>query len=385
MTYRGADLTAELRTLVDAEPPPCTLDLDEARARGLSARRRRRAVGVGGGLTGTCLALLLVLQLLPVAGSAPRPAAPVTSFDPSSAKDPLTTAASFGWLPAGMAVVGADSGSALTARDGAFAVSVTVLGRGRKPPVPCATQDPRNDSTSPPGADLCHPPAPSVEGHPAYWYYAPGGPAKNPLTAELVWEYAADSWATLNVVLPGDSARVQATLYRVAENVRIGPGQPVPMPFHLPAAPRGWQVERVSTFNGPIQGGTLTEAELSYTPRDTGTKQTIEQSLSFDVLGSMATFPSSGQLTAVGQQVPASGVQHVTVNGHEAVLLHDTYKGMPVEVLWVHDMAGVDLNIFALGSSAVAWLDANGGILAYAKTVQVFGADPTRWTTDVIG
>ena len=60
-------------------------------------------------------------------------------------------------------------------------------------------------------------------------------------------------------------------------------------------------------------------------------------------------------------------------------------EGEPMEFLLVHDLDGVDFTLSAYNTTALAAVNAEGGMLGYYHAMRVLGADPGDWTTDVVG
>lgn len=106
----------------------------------------------------------------------------------------------------------------------ALGVSVTVYYQGVEPAI----------EGTPPGEDV------AVLGVPGQYYEAPGPEPGEGWGAQLVWEYAKESYATVTTGSGGrgnpDPELVRATLVRVAEAVRPG-GQAVRLPIRFAAVP----------------------------------------------------------------------------------------------------------------------------------------------------
>ncbi|HTJ66536.1 MAG TPA: hypothetical protein VL551_03300 [Actinospica sp.] len=366
MTYRSADLTAEFEALANTTPPPGTFDLDAARARGAIVRRRRRMAKASSGLVATGLAAVLAVSLVP--NSAPSAASATTN--PSAGTDPFASTISFGWLPDGARVSGG-SADELTAGDSTSQFNLTALAAGSEPrcqPNGCTTK------------------APDVNGHTAYWITLT---AHSGFTG-LDWEYAPNAWAELDAKV-GDNASstVASIMHKVAENAQFGTAKPIPLPFHLPAIPAGmkaafalWRTEREIAPDVRLAGnGVGADLEFGIQDRSTNAVSTME----YLIQPSGSTFPTSEELEVNGKQVPAGDIQHVTVEGRQAVVINTTADKAPVQELIVHDIDGADFTLTAVNPQAMAFLDSAGGIIDYYKSIEVLGADPNAWTTDVIG
>lgn len=396
MTYRSADLTAELRDLVDAEPPPCALDLDAARARGLIFRRRRRATRVGGSVAGTCLAVLLVFAFVvhgaaPGAepdGSASGSAAPVPS--PATVHDPLSPLVYFGWLPTGVHLTGS-TGTYTTASDGSTEFGVMALAPGKPVSHQCSDSSPVAATALVHGEPpQCNVIAPDVNGHPAYWAFPPGSADAFVGFVELVWQYAPNAWALLDANIGKDvSNDIVPTVYKVAESLQFKANS-LPLPFHLPSAPAGlvtmtvrWQ-GAPSAARGSQPGNKWIGVDLSYSSPPSGTEPASIFDLTTDVPA--AKFPTAAQLRISANPTPAKDIKYLTIDGLQAVTVIGALDGgEPIERLVVHDVDGVDFALSASGTKAIAAVNAAGGLVGYYHAMQVLGADPANWTTDVIG
>lgn len=389
MTYRSADLTAELRGLVDAEPPPSAVDLDAARARGLTYRKRRRATQVGGSVAGTCLAVLLVFALVVQGAPAAKPADSATggatsTAGPATAHDPLTPLVSFGWLPAGVHLTGS-SGTEITASDGSTEFEVMALAPGKPMSHQCSDSSPvAATATDQVGPAPCNVIAPDVNGHPAYWSFAPSTDPHGPGFAELVWQYAPNAWASLDANIGSDTSNdIVPTVYKVAESLRFKANS-LPLPFHLPAAPAGLITMTVRWEGAPSARGKWVGVDLSYSCPPLGNVPASILDLSTAVPA--AGFPTKLQLQVGLKPTPSKDIKYLTVDGHQAVTVTTaTDDDEALERLIVHDVDGVDFTLSAFGTKAIADINAAGGLVGYYHSMEVLGADRANWTTDVIG
>lgn len=406
MTYRSADLTAELRSLVETDPPPCALDLEQALVHGRSARRRRRAAGLGGGLAGTCLVVTLILAFLMHSAPSPGatvPAATGSAAPASPAKDPLTVVMTFGWLPAGLHLTGS-TGDSITASDGTtqFDVQVMTLRSGQKPPGGCSGGVATGASASAPATSTgragvrmvpnpCDPQAPDVNGHPAYWATVLDGSSDADGFFELDWQYAPNQWAVLDADMGKDtSSDIVPTVVKVAEGLRFHAAQALPLPFHLPSLPAGlktmsilWRQAPSVAQGGPRATETWIGVDLTYSRPISG--DSASSALDFFTAAATPSFPTTVETQFGPENSPATDVEHLTVDGHEALLIKTTVDGEPDQRLVVHDVDGVDFTLTAYNTVAIADVDQAGGILAYYASMKVLGAEPANWTTDVIG
>lgn len=97
------------------------------------------------------------------------------------------------------------------------------------------------------------------------------------------------------------------------------------------------------------------------------------------------SFPTSAELEVAGSPVPSKAVQYLSVEGRQAILIETTYQQMPIWVLVVHDVDGVDVTLTATDTLAVTDIQAAGGLVSYFESIKVFGANRADWTTDVVG
>lgn len=393
MTYSTTDFTAELRAVPDTNPPPCTVDLEAVRARGTALQRRRRGLGIGGGLATAGLATALVFTLAPHSGPSRAAFAPASGSGRSRGTDPLASTAAFGWLPAGLHLSGAQPDH-IVASDGDSEFDVTAYKAGERPASSCSS--PLTVTGAGPTAPTtgnqtpCDTAAPDVNGHHAFWALAPGAFAGLVGFDELDWEYAPDAWAVLDANIGEDTSRdIVGTMYKVAESVRFGAAVPIPLPFHLVSVPKGLSLEKAMwqgeppAARGSVPRGDWIGAELSFGARDSSAS--LAPFIDLRTEPSTSTFPAPGELTAGGDPVSAADVRHLTVDGHQAVLIDVTDNGGSIQVLIVHDVAGVDFTLTVASTKPIAEVDAVGGIVAYYKSIEVLGANPKNWTTDVIG
>lgn len=392
MTYRSSDFTAELQAVPDTNPPPCALDLDVVRSRGRALRRRRRNVGVGAGIAAAGLATALVFALAPHPGpsSAPSPPAGGARHSASAAHDPLFSFATFGWLPAGLRLSGAQPDH-IVASNGSSEIDLTTYPAGTKPPQTCgAIPAGMNPNPAPGAPNSCDTTAPDVDGHKAYWAMPPGLLARQIGYVELDWEYAPNAWVLEDANIGTDvSDDIVATVYKVADSARFGPAAPIPLPFHIPSIP-----SEMKTFTMIWQAAP--SAARGFQPRNdwmgadlmVGKPATKADNttwgLEFTTQPSVSAFPSSGESEIGGTPEPAKDIRHLSIDGHQAIELNDASDGAN-QALVVHDVDGLDFKLTAYGANAIRDLDRMGGIVAYYHSIQIFGANPQDWTTDVLG
>jgi hypothetical protein len=265
-----AQVRALFTEIASGEPGASQVDTQLAHRRGRARLRWRRA-GVAGaplvaGATVAVIALAMGAAAPPGLGTGPVAGGPSAPRQFS----PLTPYLSFGWLPAGTSLVeggaskqlvwltaGRTLDSPVNWSVGVYAARQCHLASraavSRQAPAPTAPAGPAGT-----GPELqCRAPqgitanitgsAPAVRGHRAYW-----------AGDYLVWQYARDGWAELNLpfILRGSPRRpvYQQPAYRrdaikIANHLRYGaPTPPLLFPVQLTNLPSGWRVSSVDYY-----------------------------------------------------------------------------------------------------------------------------------------
>lgn len=385
--------------------PPAGIDLDRARSEGRSMRVRRRAGG--GGVTVVVVASLVAAVFATYNGMQARPAPLVQPSRPSlgtktavpESQDPLRETLQFADPPAGFVLTGVDGDGTLaaaTASDGSTRLSLlqglqsaadqacmaaTAFGpgtTGENEPMGCSP------STGPGAASII-------------WLYKPGtAAAKNQGAAELMWRYAPNSYAALYASLGSMSAaNLIKVMTEVVENgVRTEPAAAAAMPFHLPAAPAGLTLAYAYSVIGKDgdQVGEAANGDPDFAVPDLGTAAGLEYGGIDAVLGNLpgltitvqsaaADFPTPFETQLGGQHPSAAQTKSLTVGGHTARTVSlDGY-----EALVVHDVNGFDVRIAVAGTSALAAVATDGGLVGYFDKITFYNVNPATWTYDVIG
>jgi hypothetical protein len=364
-----------LNALAGTEAPLARFDIDAAMARGLRGRRMRRA-RTGGSVFAIGAVIGMAVAVLVVPGPAKAPAttpqvsstAPVTS-QPTTAPghvprqfNPLVPYASFGWLPAGLAMIGAgqteNSNDATTlaasSKQGSFWLHVMATGGCGyiRTMLNCHW-----DSGSVTGPLPLNDRAPAVNGRPAYWT----GPGS------ITWEYAAGAWATLGGGMNGTSTSAdRALLHKVAAGVRYGYQTPLVFPFWVGGLPAGWQPS-TSYFTGsrpPVQASGL----------DLGPAEKPQAA-------QINVGPASGNSGCMFQK----GDSYVTLDGVKGIVQGSSFAQM----LCISDLHGqaftllLSLQYFSNGvRKQVPGAASLGGVVALFKHLHLLGSQVSAWTTE---
>lgn len=395
----------------DTVPPTSSIDLSRARIKGRAMRLRRRVGGAGFALVAAGLVAVVLATNTGMGGrpaSLDQPGKPSlgTKTGVSASVDPLQVALQFAALPGGFVLTGADAeeaGAVPTASDGSTRLtllpgSLDTSGQGGGCGISGGVVYVQAGSGPGGGSGSCGTSASADSGAASIdWVYKPGtAAAANQGFAELVWSYAPNRYATLQASLGSmGAAQLIRVMTEVVQNgVRTGPAAAAAMPFHLPAAPAGLTLAYAYSAIGH-DGGQVGEAANgdpeSSTP-DLGTAAGLEyggldavfgsaNGLAVTVQSAAADFPTGFETQLGGQRPSAAQTKTLTVNGHTA----RTVSLGGYEALIVHDVNGFDVRIAAAGASALAAVNAAGGLVGYFDKITFYGTDPDGWTYDVIG
>jgi hypothetical protein len=364
-----------LHSAADVEVPPARVDLDRAIAGGRRQRRRWAMAAAGSGLAIVVAAGAFVAAAGSVssrATTAPqtRPTTTATGRTPAmpysapSQFNPLTPYAEFGWLPGGYTVGTQGAGPESTTRsvqmvaataNGSRQIQLMVDATG------ACTGSALTSLTCPfPDQSALRirafRPAPAVNGRSAYWAQTPNGDA-------LVWQYAPDAWASLNVwgplALQGADTSERAMLRRIAVHVRYGADTPVAVPFWI-RLPAGWTVGDALFEPGP--GGTWLGIGFQAGPS----------------AGPLGADLVAGPGTSPGE---CKGTPNTTLDGAPAVLQEPggadaVYQDVcAVDVHGLHVYVALDLNK-PDGQPLL-----RGGALGLARDLHLLGDRVADWTT----
>jgi hypothetical protein len=384
-----------LNALAESEAPAVTVTVDKVIVSGRrQLRRRSRSFALTAALVG---AVALTAGVLAVAGPGHNTGGATPATSPSgtpnaAADDPLSPSIAFGWLPTSLSglyeVQQAASGpnyngpvnptTHLPAENGPGSSMVQAWSTGDDILTATATEP---GSGMPPGATKLA--AGDVQGHQAWWVSGTPGSSKAATIGNLVleWQYAPNAWASVSYHGQTDAAAGTMVL-KVANNLKIGPLDPVALPFSLSRIPAGMHVDSTLVNLSQLHGAKLGTASLRIcvtspcTP-DGGGLVVLQQEASWvgnSYLGVYdAPMPSTqepnGQLT---QGTPT------TIDGHAAEVWTNS-KGATVTFAY----AGASVTISAADTE---YRDLGGlnGFLAFCRTLSWYGASPSHWTTDVI-
>ncbi len=230
------------------------VDIGRAMARGRAILRLQRAATA----TGSAALVGAVAVAVAVAGWPGRTAAKPGTARPAAAAaharpGELAGTARFGWLPAGFATTGFvinSQGQPYFEVEAGSAKGVLLLTDYGRGPQPALLYGPGGVLTKPIAAD-------DVNGHPAYWAWAPTiAPGK--LGFDLRWQYAPGHWAELrgNGLPAASVASLTSMLYQVARTATLGSHTHVSLPFTVSGIPAGLRL-RLATVNGLGDGGML--------------------------------------------------------------------------------------------------------------------------------
>ncbi|MEV5575622.1 hypothetical protein AB0L06_36765 [Spirillospora sp. NPDC052269] len=343
-----------------------------AREKGRRIRRRRHVAAAAG----TALAVAIAGVLAVPEGDGHRQRATVLA-SPQAYGPVLEKEAVFGWLPSGYTVLrvsrDADGFTATAARPGMQGGGMNLqLTRGAEPAVP-------NLPGGRPGHRTATAP---VRGRPAFWVIKPGADGSDQVPAEFRWQYADGRWAEL-VVVDKDVA-TEATVRRIAENVRFGTGQAAAFPVRIGGVPAGMRVARAWIGTSPAPRG-----------RDTPSPG---QGVEFALAPERGTLDGDGFSVSLTPESPlrpvwvgsnGKGVRvtpNTKVGGRPAFqrIVTDRATGKQVDMLTVYGWLGYDVQIELRGWSLKA-LAAQGGSRAVFDRIAYLGDDQAKWTTTPLG
>ncbi|MEV1288205.1 hypothetical protein [Micromonospora sp. NPDC049679] len=315
-----------LDALRDDPLPPSAVDIERALTDGRrSVRRRRMASVVAAGCAVLAVAGGVSVAGLPNAGTPPAveqsTAAPTPTATPTPSRapasfDPTRRYATVGWLPAGMTqlhtLTGTDqfslradppAGPKDAPSDPAQDVSYVMLrivptGYDIRPldhGVPFARKEavttkwPAETETEP------------VHGRRARWNTNVA--AANGIG--LRWEYAPDAWAEVLVQGRAAGPDHRATARRIAESVRYGVDEPIPLPFRVPPLPGTLRPMSVSLHTSTATPRAGWNAGISYGDG--------KRSANGEWPLAVRAFPRSSQTGGGG-----AGEPNTTIDGHAA-------------------------------------------------------------------
>lgn len=364
-----------LRTMRADAPVPSPRRLDAGRERLLAAidstpvkrptapaarRLGGRVMLIAGGVTAVAAAAALAAQM----GGHPATVHSSPAAQYARYTDPLVERATFGWLPPGMHAGGyvADHQgqgqpeffqvTAYDARTRAT-VTLTTYRRGQEPAL----------GYLPGGVPAKRIPTRAVNGHPAYWIFAPNPSGQS--SFKLRWEYAPKTWADLEGVgLRGRTGELTRIAYTIARSATLGGTRPIALPLHVDGVPGGLTPKRTVLNTGAYgQVG----ADLAFIVAGPSDELSISVARSN---GTVGTGTPDGRGVIRGHPRP-----NTTLDGHPA------YRSRAL--VYVYRVNGFDVMINASGS-ILARLDRTGGVAGLFHRTTVLGGDRADWTTNPV-
>lgn len=360
MTHDLKTSLEELTEAAYADAPPSTVDIAKAQADGRRRMVVNRLAPIGGGVAVVAACALVVNAL---GGTSPAGKNGADASTPGArtfaGTDPLTSIASFGWLPDGFQTAGWTTGSFYG--DGIVARSKTADDRTAGPESP--VQYNLSKWTSEPSLQGgMTKQAVALKGSKqAYVVTNPASGPGIPADLSLSWQTPSGSWYTLQGDYSIHGAELVARLTRIAESVDYQE-TPVALPFHLEGLPAGVQLGE-AMLNDPAQAGDagFTAGVIWHTGG------TLDKDASFEI----EIRPTAGQPKPTGKEtvVPLGG----GVPGGN-VADPGTCKEEKGLHICVHDhpIAGLD---------PLARVGGEKGLLARITSL---GTDKKNWTTNVV-
>ena len=356
---------AALERAAAAPAPPARVDIAAARRRGRGALRRRAGLTGGSAVAAVAAVAVAVTGAGPFGSHPGRPAAPGrhAGIAPPRRFSPLTTYASFGWLPPGESLGGGQMSPVmeyLTAGPhGTAAWSLTVYTAGRCQPgirrlarqirrhrqasLVCAFG--RSGGWTGPISGF----APRVGRSTAFWTAQHGS---------LAWQFARDSWAVLS--LPrGRAARSEAVA--IARRVRYGAvaARPVEFPVQLTGMPAASAVG------------------YTYFVADAGRLRASEYSLAEPRPYPPGFTTNLTKRRDTCDMYPDGQSRRETINGYRVVVDRlRAERGNPaVRQVCATDVAGLFIFVSTYGRTRP------DAVSLFAHHLRVLGPDPANWTT----
>lgn len=345
-------LSGALSALADWPQPPSGVSIEAVVGAGRrGVRRRRRAAALG-------TAAVFAAAAIGAWGAVDNPPARTTaSVGPDlwgqalQGQDPMVPLASFGWLPGpptgGFAWSLTKHGDfTISDEPGTVNVSLTLQAVGE------------------PELGGSHASAGTVEGQPAVWISDTSGP-------RLTWQYEPGAWA---VLLAEGATNAQAT--RIANGLRFGTQDPMTMPFHLPALPKGFTVGAASALRNTQSASVQGDGSVTLCANASGCSTKLY--LYASNLG------PSNQLDLLFRNNTSAGdsAKSSTVKIHGVAAQYAEIPDGTVSVNF--SINGLYVTAQASGA-AVKAIGGRDGLVKYLDSITWYGKSPSGWTTDVIG
>jgi hypothetical protein len=358
----------QVRALLDleagTEAPPSRVDVERARGHGRRRLRWRRTSLAGSSVLAVIAVVVATVAASGSSGAGPGPGnAPAAHGQVPAVRQfsLLSPHAAFGWLPSGDSLEGgtiSPTSVYLTAGpSAAWALTVYVagfcnlsseqvlrqLGQHQQPQLMCATS--AGGSGYPVTGE-----APPVDGLAAFWDGY----------GDLVWQYAAGSWAVLS---QPKKAATSVTI-KVADNISYDAPDLVKFPVQLTDLPAAWQLANV------------------HFEVDTGLLLAVQYALT----AASANVPAPLVTASPG----SDGTCWYSPNGQSA---RQTINGYPVTVSNIPASNGNPPTQEVCASNAdglMVSLDTYGSetpdaVSIFSSHMRLLGANPANWTTDPLG
>jgi hypothetical protein len=353
--------------LASTDLSPSRVDVGLAVSRGRSRLRMRRA-GIAGvpvvaaaAVVGVILAVGAAPGIPARVGTTPSVGSSSGAAQPAQAPsqlNPLIPYASFGWLPAGQALVSGGTGRTemyvnAGPKPGKAVWSLTFYSAGRcqlntsQKQMDCTYSASGGQTASITGR------APAVRGHRAFW-----------ADGSLIWQYARGGWALLSF-----GSRDEAL--KVAAHVRYGEGAapPIVFPAQLTGVPRTWQVSSVE-----------------YRP-DAGMLRASQYSLT---AGAVALAAGSGEFRPNIPDLdtdPATSHSscHFYPNGQSTRQVIAGYKVIVNHLPGGQQLCASHAHGLAVFIDEAGSHPAIGVIALFGHHLRLLGANPANWTKAPIG
>lgn len=354
MNTLEAQLRAHFERIASAEQPPATISIGTASHHGQSRLRRRRATMIGAPALAAAAALAIGLTsaAVPIGRSHAVPDAGQTAAPQHFSV--FSAYAWFGWLP-----------GRLSLQDGGYARGFDVLSTGQWTLTvgaagQCHLASRKFSCALSAGLEPSRTsPAPSVNGHQAYWLYLDRQPGVSRVVG-LTWRYQSGGWA---VVTGGP---YEGTLRHIARTATFGRRHPsLKFAFKLTGLPPGWQIGETSfsrTHGAPL---------WAYGFSVTNGKSKLTVSMALGKLGPNACHPDP----------TSSGWYCRTIHGYHVAdgRTQRPGKRSAVQVLLAPDADGFSLQITAYGPKPPL------STVALFGDMTILGANPAHWTTKPVG
>jgi hypothetical protein len=222
--------------------------------------------------------------------------------------------------------------------------------------------------------------APDINGHRAYW--ATAYASQRPYRA-LAWQYAAGSWAVLELGKwkPLDTHWRQVAV-KAASHVRFGvhAAPPVAFPLRLTGLPASWHLISgvrawMPEWNGVTYqpyGHVLYASHWSVSTGSASTGPRARPFLTFTI--GLAGQPGSCRVAAQGPPV------HEVVNGYRVIVTRGPFG----QTLCAANAGGLSVQIEERSNRPGADLASVDVVGLFARHLQLLGTSPARWATQPI-